>query len=88
MTKKTSNRLSLEVRERAVRMVLEQGSDHASQSMGSDEFDCIEDRLHGRDVAEAGATGQARSREAAWPDERRTRADPSISCLQFQCIPC
>jgi len=31
MTKKTSNRFSPEVRERAVRMVLEHGSDHASQ---------------------------------------------------------
>ena len=31
MTKKTSNRYSPEVRERAVRMVLEHGSDHASQ---------------------------------------------------------
>jgi transposase-like protein len=26
--------------------------------MGSDEFDCIEDRLHGRDVAQVGATGE------------------------------
>ena len=31
MTKKTSNRFSPEVRQRAVRMVLEHGSDHASQ---------------------------------------------------------
>jgi transposase-like protein len=31
MTKKTSNRYSPEVQERAVRMVLEHGSDHASQ---------------------------------------------------------
>jgi transposase-like protein len=31
MTKKTSNRFSPEVRERAVRMVQEHGSDHASQ---------------------------------------------------------
>ena len=31
MTKKTSNRYSPEVRERAVRMVLEHGGDHASQ---------------------------------------------------------
>ena len=31
MTKKTSNRFSPELRERAVRMVLEHGSDHASQ---------------------------------------------------------
>jgi transposase len=31
MTKKTSNRYSPEVRERAVRMVLEHGDDHASQ---------------------------------------------------------
>jgi transposase len=31
MTKKASNRFSPEVRQRAVRMVLEQGSDHASQ---------------------------------------------------------
>ena len=31
MTKQTSNRYSPEVRERAVRMVLEHGSDHASQ---------------------------------------------------------
>ncbi len=31
MTKKTSNRVSPEVRERAVRMVQEHGSDHASQ---------------------------------------------------------
>jgi transposase len=31
MTKKTSNRFSPEVRERAVRMVLEHGGDHASQ---------------------------------------------------------
>ena len=31
MTKKTSNRLSPEVRQRAVRMVLEHGGDHASQ---------------------------------------------------------
>src|SRR5215831_15432016 len=31
MTKKTSNRYSPEVRERAVRMVLEHDSDHASQ---------------------------------------------------------
>ncbi len=31
MTKKTSNRFSPEIRERAVRMVLEHGSDHASQ---------------------------------------------------------
>ena len=31
MTKKTSNRFSPEVREHAVRMVLEHGSDHASQ---------------------------------------------------------
>ena len=31
MAKKTSNRFSPEVRERAVRMVLEHGGDHASQ---------------------------------------------------------
>ncbi len=31
MTKKTSNRFSPEVRERAVRMVLEHGDDHTSQ---------------------------------------------------------
>jgi transposase-like protein len=31
MTKKTSNRFSSEVRQRAVRMVLEHGGDHASQ---------------------------------------------------------
>ncbi len=31
MTKKTSNRYSPELRERGVRMVLEHGSDHASQ---------------------------------------------------------
>jgi transposase-like protein len=31
MTKKTSNRFSPEVRERAVRMVLDHGGDHASQ---------------------------------------------------------
>jgi transposase len=31
MTKKTSNRYSPEVRQRAVRMVLEHGGDHASQ---------------------------------------------------------
>jgi transposase-like protein len=31
MTKKTSNRFSPEVRERAVRMVLEHGGDHRSQ---------------------------------------------------------
>lgn len=31
MTKRTSNRFSPEVRERAVRMVQEHGSDHASQ---------------------------------------------------------
>jgi transposase len=31
MTKKTSNRFSPEVRERAVRMVLEHGGDHGSQ---------------------------------------------------------
>src|ERR1700750_3247814 len=31
MTKQTSNRFSPEVRDRAVRMVLEHGSDHASQ---------------------------------------------------------
>jgi|SRR5438874_9280547 transposase-like protein len=31
MTRKTSNRFSPEVRERAVRMVLERGGDHASQ---------------------------------------------------------
>ena len=31
MTKKTCNRFSPEVRERAVRMVLEHGGDHASQ---------------------------------------------------------
>jgi transposase len=31
MTKKTSNRFSPEVRQRAVRMVLDRGGDHASQ---------------------------------------------------------
>ena len=31
MTKKTSNRFSPEVRQRAVRMVLDHGADHASQ---------------------------------------------------------
>jgi transposase-like protein len=31
MTKKTSNRFSPEVRQRAVRLVLENGGDHASQ---------------------------------------------------------
>ena len=31
MTKKTSNRFSPEIRERAVRMVLDHGGDHASQ---------------------------------------------------------
>ena len=31
MTEKTSNRFSPEVRQRAVRMVLEQGGDHAAQ---------------------------------------------------------
>ncbi len=31
MTKKTSNRFSPEVRQRAVRMILDHGGDHASQ---------------------------------------------------------
>jgi hypothetical protein len=54
MTKKTSNRFAPEVRERAVRMVLN---------------DCIEDWLHRRDPAEGGEAGQARSGATAWARE-------------------
>jgi hypothetical protein len=35
--------------------------------MGSDEFDCLEDWLHGRNTAEVGATGRAGSGATTYP---------------------
>ena len=56
MTKETSKRFSPEVRERAVRMVLEHQGEHASQmaAIGSiaAKIGCL-----GRDVAELGPSG-------------------------------
>ncbi len=49
MTKETTNRFSPEVRQRAVRMVLDHGSDHASQwaAIGSiaGKFGCTAETL-------------------------------------------
>ena len=60
----TSKKYSREVRERAVRLVIEHQGEHESE-MGGDRFDSEQDWLHGRDLAQMGAPGRARSR-AAW----------------------
>jgi len=68
MTKKTSNRFSPEVGDRAVRMVLEHGNDHPSQwaaiSSIASKIGCT------GETAEMGATSGARPGPATWPDER------------------
>ena len=68
MTKKTSNRFSPEVRQRAVRMVLEHGGEHASQwaAIGSiaAKIGCTAETL-----AQVGAAGRARPGAAARADD-------------------
>ena len=82
MTKQTSNKFSPEVRERAVRMVLEHASDHASQwaAIGSiaAKIGCTAETLRGwvrqaeRDSGlRAGTTGEERDRIKALEREVR-----------------
>ena len=61
---KTSPKFSPEVRERAVRMVLEHRG-RARLAVGGDRLDRGEDRLHGGDAANVGAAGRARPGPAA-----------------------
>ena len=55
-TKKTTNKFSAEVRERAVRMVRDHQGDHRL-AMGGDCVDRLEDWLHGREPAALAAAG-------------------------------
>ena len=82
MTKKTSNRFSPEVRQRAVRMVLDHGGDHASQwaAIGSiaGKIGCTAETLRKwvrqaeRDQGQRpGATGEERERIEALERENR-----------------
>src|ERR1051325_10926445 len=73
MTKKTSNRYSPEVQERAVRMVLEHGSDHASQWAA---ISSIASRI--------GCTGETLRK---WVRQaERDRGQPGFRfCLQYLC---
>jgi transposase-like protein len=82
MTTKTSNRFSPEVRQRAVRMVLERGGDHASQwaAIGSiaAETGCMAEMLRGwirqseRDQGrQDGLTTTERARLKALEGEKR-----------------
>ena len=82
MTKKTSNRFSPEVRQRAVRMVLDGGGDHASQraAIGSiaAKFGCTAETLRKwlrqaeRDAGgRPGATAEERERIGALEREVR-----------------
>jgi transposase len=82
MTKKTANRFSPEVRQRAVRMVLDHGSDHASQwaAIGSiaGKIGCTAETLRKwvrqaeRDQGQRpGATSEEHERIKAWEREVR-----------------
>jgi transposase-like protein len=88
MTKKTSNRFSPEVRQRAVRMVLEHGGDHASQwaAIGSiaAEIGCTAETLRKwvrqgeRDAGQRpGTTAEERQRIKALAGSRAHGADPA-----------
>ena len=68
-----SNKFSPEVRERAVRMVLEHQGEYESQWAAIVSI-AAQDRLHGRDAARLGAPVRARQGLAARPDERRAGA--------------
>src|SRR5688572_10587306 len=56
---KATPRFSAEVRERAVRIVLEHRAEHTSP-VGGDRLDRGQDRLHGADPVELGSAGRAR----------------------------
>ena len=93
MTKKTSNRFSPEVRERAVRMVLEHGGDHASQwaAIGSiaAKIGCTAETLRKwvrqaeRDQGQrAGPTTRSGSGSRRWSARTASCARPTRSCAR------
>jgi transposase-like protein len=67
------SRFSPEVRERAVRMVVEHAQDHLSQGAAitsiAEKVDRREDRVRGRDAPSLGAAGRAGQWPAARPDD-------------------
>ena len=64
----TSRKFSPEVRERAVRMVLDHRSEHPSR-VGSDRVDRGQDRLHGTNAQRVDEEGRRRQRAQARPDD-------------------